>query len=158
MGVTSSEGVYVRVIRVVVAEDDPAFRGALVDVLGADSRFQVTAAVSSGADIVEVVGTVGADLVVRDVRMSDGGPTAARALREATAAGLLHEVVVVALSAQAAVHTVVAMLREGVAGYLVKGRIGSELPDLLARCAAGEVVLAASSGAEALRQLSRAVV
>lgn len=158
MEVTSNEGVYVRVIRVVVAEDDPAFRGALVDVLGADARFQVTGAVCSGEDIVEVVRVVGADLVVLDVRMSDGGPTAARALREATDAGLLDEVVVVALSAQAAAHTVVAMLREGVAGYLVKGRIGADLPDLLARCAAGEVVLAAPSGAEALRQLSRAVV
>ena len=147
-----------RVIRVVVAEDDPAFRGALVDVLEADARFQVARATSSGEDIVEVVRAVGADLVVLDVRMADGGPTAARALREAAEQGLLPGVFVVALSAQAAVHTVVAMLREGAVGYLVKGRIGSELPDLLARCAAGEVVLAVPSGAEALRQLSRAVV
>ena len=158
MGVTSSEGVYVRVIRVVVAEDDPAFRGALVDVLGADPRFQVARAVASGEDIVDVVGAAGADLVVLDVRMTDGGPTAARALRGATEAGVLPPVVVVALSAQGAVHTVVDMLREGAVGYLVKGRIGSELPDLLARCAAGEVVLAVPGAAEALRQLSRAVV
>jgi DNA-binding NarL/FixJ family response regulator len=155
---TSSEGVYVRAIRVVVAEDDPAFRGALVDVLEADSRFCVARAATSGEDIVEVVRSVGADLVVLDVRMTEGGPTAARALREATEAGLLGGVAVVALSAQASVHTVVSMLREGAVGYLVKGRIGAELPDLLARCASGEVVLAVPGAAEALRQLSRTAV
>jgi DNA-binding NarL/FixJ family response regulator len=143
---------------VVVADDDAAFRGALVDVLETDKRFQVAAATPSGEDIVEVVDGADADVALIDVRMVDGGPTAARAIREATEEGRLRGVLVVAISAQAPVHTVVAMLREGAVGYLVKGRIGSELPDLLARCAAGEVVLAVPSAAEALRQFSRAVV
>lgn len=147
-----------RVIRVVVADDDASFRAALVDVLEADPRFSVTEAVPTGSDIVDVVCSGGADVALVDVRMVDGGPTAARAIREATEEGRLRGVAVVALSAQAPVHTVVAMLREGAVGYLVKGRIGSELPDLLARCAAGEVVLAVPGAAEALRQLSRAVV
>ena len=47
------------------------------------------------------------------------------------------------------------MLRAGVVGYLVKGRIGAALPDVLARCAAGEVVLAVPCGAEALHELTR---
>lgn len=147
-----------RVIRVVVADDDAAFRGALVDVLDADRRFQVTAAMATGEQIVEVVAQAGADVALVDVRMIDGGPAAARAIREAIEDGRLHGVAVVAISAQAPVHTVVAMLREGAVGYLVKGRIGSELPDLLARCATGEVVLAVPGAAEALRQLTRAVV
>jgi DNA-binding NarL/FixJ family response regulator len=158
MEAQASKGVHVRVIRVVVADDDAAFRGALVDVLEADRRFQVAEAMATGENVVEVLRGVAADLVLLDVRMTDGGPTAARAIREAVEEGRLGGVVVVVLSAQAPVHTVVAMLREGAVGYLVKGRIGSELPDLIARCAAGEVILAVPSGAEALRQLSRAVV
>ncbi len=147
-----------RVIRVVVADDDAAFRGALVDVLDADRRFQVVAATCTGEGVVEVAACSRADVVLVDVRMVDGGPAAARAIRQALEDGRLSGVAVVAISAQAPVHTVVAMLREGAVGYLVKGRIGSELPDLLARCAVGEVVLAVPGAAEALRELCRDVV
>jgi DNA-binding NarL/FixJ family response regulator len=144
------------VIRTVVADDDPAFRGALVDVLGADPRFLVVEAVPTGEGIVAVARRADAHLVVLDVRMPEGGAPAARSIRQATEDGSLHEVVVVALSAQASTHAVVSMLREGALGYLVKGRIGSELPDLVARCAAGELVLAVPHAEEALRQLARA--
>ena len=50
--------------------------------------------------------------------------------------------------------TVAAMVRAGAVGYLTKGRIGESLPDVLAQCAAGEVVLATGSGAAALRVLA----
>ncbi len=145
-----------RVIRVVVADDDAAFRDALVDVVDADARFQVVASASTGEDIVGLVSGARADLVLLDVRMPGGGAIAARAIREAVESSDLRAPAVVALSAQSAVHTVVAMVREGAVGYLVKGRLGSALPDLLFRCAAGEVVLAVPSGGDALRQLSRA--
>jgi DNA-binding NarL/FixJ family response regulator len=143
------------VIRTVVADDDAAFRGALVDVLGADPRFLVVEAVSTGERIVDVARKAAAHVVLLDVRMPEGGTLAARSIRQATQDGSLHDVVVVALSAQASTHAVVSMLREGALGYLVKGRIGSELPDLVARCAAGELVLAVPHADEALRQLAR---
>lgn len=145
-----------RVIRVVVADDDAAFREALVDVIGADPRFSVVAAASTGVDVADLALRSRADLVLLDVRMPSGGPEAARAVHQAATDAGVRPPAVVALSAQSAVHTVVAMLREGAVGYLVKGRIGSTLPDLLSRCAAGEVVLAVPSGADAIRQLSRA--
>jgi DNA-binding NarL/FixJ family response regulator len=147
-------GALVRVIQVAVADDDAAFRGALVDVLEADPRFAVAVAVSTGMGIGPVVVEAGADLVVLDVRMPEGGPVAASAIREAVS-GSARRPVIVALSAGSATHTVVSMLRAGAVGYLVKGRIGSALPDLLARCAAGEVVLAVPCGAEALHELIR---
>ena len=143
-----------RVIRTLVADDDAAFRRALVDVLRADPRFLVAKAVPSGDGIVEVVRRAGADVVLLDVRMPDGGAVAARAIREAVVDGSIRSVVVVALSAQASTQAVVSMLREGALGYLVKGRIGSELPDLVSRCAAGEGVLAVPNAESALRQLA----
>ncbi len=60
----------------------------------------------------------------------------------------------VALTAQTGVTQVLAMLRAGALGYLVKGRVGHDLPDLLARCARGDVVLAVPGAAEAMRRLS----
>lgn len=141
-----------RVIRVAVADDDSAFRRALVDVLDADPHFEVVLHTGTGVGLGPLVADAGADLVLVDVRMPAGGPTAARAVREA-ALGSARPPVIVAVSADSAAHTVVEMVRAGAVGYLVKGRIGSALPDLLSRCATGEVVLAVPSAASALREL-----
>jgi DNA-binding NarL/FixJ family response regulator len=141
------------VIRVALADDDPAFRAALIEVLEADPRFTVVGAADNGTDLVRLATQTRPDLVVLDVRMPGGGPLAARALREAAADWETPVPVVAALTAQSAVATVVAMLREGVGAYLVKGRVGSDLPDLLVRSAEGEVVLAVPTGAQALRHL-----
>jgi DNA-binding NarL/FixJ family response regulator len=142
-----------RVIRVAVADDDSIFRSALIEVLESDPRFEVVGAVSNGEDLVRLACDTRPDLVVLDVRMPDGGPVAARALRESAQGWGTPGPVVVALTAQSTVTTVVEMLREGAGAYLVKGRVGTELPDLLVRSAAGEVVLAVPTGAEALRHL-----
>lgn len=142
-----------RVIRVAIADDDRSFRTALIAVLVADPRFEVVGAVSNGDDLLRLAADARPDLVVLDVRMPGGGPAAARALREAAGDWETPVPVVVALSAQSAVDTVVAMLREGATAYLVKGELGSELPDLLVRSAAGGVVLAGPTGAQALRHL-----
>jgi DNA-binding NarL/FixJ family response regulator len=151
MGVRRSSTV--RVIRVALADDDPDFRAALVEVLEADPRFSVVGAASNGDDLVRLAVDTRPDLVVLDVRMPGGGPPAAKALREAAAEWETPAPVVAALTAQSAVATVVAMLREGAGAYLVKGRVGSDLPDLLVRSTQGEVVLAVPTGAQALRHL-----
>jgi hypothetical protein len=46
-----------------------------------------------------------------------------------------------------------AVLRLGQTGYLAKGSLGAQLPDLVARCASGEAILAVPGSAEALRGL-----
>ena len=138
-----------RVIGVVVADDDPGFTDAVVDVLRADPRFSVVGTAATGEDLVDLVAESDPDVVLLDVHMPRGGPAAARALTR-TGRGP----VVVALSAQTGATHVLAMLRAGALGYLVKGRIGHDLPDVLVRCARGDVVLAVPGAAEAMRQLS----
>ena len=138
-------------LRVVVADDDDAFRAAVCEVLEADPRFVLAAQTASGLDLESTVKEAEADVVIVDVRMPGGGPDAVRA---ALSAGLAAPPAVVALSAQVNLATVVAMVGAGATGYLAKGRVGLTLPDLVARCAAGEVVLAVSYGADALRQLT----
>ena len=143
-----------RLIRVAVADDDTVFRRALVDVLGTDPRFQVVVEATTGAGLGQAVLAARADLVLLDVRMPEGGAVAARAVREATA-GWSRTPVLVVVSADSSVHTVVAMVRAGVAGYLVKGRIGSALGELLARCVDGEVVLAVPRAVDVFDLLAR---
>jgi DNA-binding NarL/FixJ family response regulator len=147
----------VRLIRVVVADDDTVFRRALVDVLEIDPRFQVVAETATGADLGPVVVAARADLVLLDVRMPQGGPVAARAVTEATA-GWSRSPVLVVVSADSTLHTVVSMVRAGVSGYLVKGRIGSSLGELLMRCVDGEVVLAVPRALDVFDRLARTPV
>ncbi|WP_167880389.1 response regulator [Nocardioides guangzhouensis] len=135
--------------RVVVADDDDMMRSALVDVLRADHRFQVVAAVATGRGLPDVVARHQADVVLLDVRMEEGGPDAARRLTSAPEGGP----VVIAVSAEVGTVRVLEMLRAGATGYLAKGRLGGSLPDLVARCAQGEVLLAVPTASAAVRHL-----
>ena len=135
-------------IRVLIADDHPEMLSALVTAVEADARFVVAATATSGEQATRLAAELPLDLALIDVRMPGGGPAAATAI-----AGLPGAPVVVAISAETGVTTVAAMVAAGAVGYLAKGRIGEALPELLARCAHGEVVLATPTGAAALRAL-----
>jgi DNA-binding NarL/FixJ family response regulator len=145
-------------IRVVIADDDAMVRGALSEVLQADPRFSVVGTAADGDELVRVVDVTAPDVVLLDVRMPGGGPLAATALAAGRPgrAGRGDAPLVIAVSAHTGSTSVLAMLRAGAVGYLAKGGLSGALPDLVARCAGGEVVLAVPSGGDALRQLVRA--
>ena len=133
-------------IRAVVADDDAEVRSLLVALLRSDDRFDVVGEAADGGALLEVVVQTRPDVVLLDVRMPGGGEEAARALQDLPP-------VVVAVSAEAAPGTVAALVRAGVRGYLAKGRLGPTLPDQVARCVHGEVILGVPTAAVALRQL-----
>ena len=137
--------------RVVVADDDAAVRSALADSLDGDARFTVVATASTGREACDLAEEAGAEVVLLDVRMPGGGVDAARTLAARRPAP-----VVVAVSAGSESGTVVAMVAAGAAGYLAKGRLGAGLPDLVARCVAGERVLAVPNADAVLRALDDA--
>lgn len=139
-----------RRIRVLVADDHPEMLSAMVHVLEDDERFQVVGTATTGPDALGSVPDVRPDVVLLDVHMPGGGAAAAEALTD-----LPDPPVVVAISAQAGSGVVEEMLRAGAVGYLTKGRVGDTLPDLVARCVDGEVVLASPAAAGALRSLLR---
>lgn len=139
-------------IRVVVADDDDDVRAALADVLRADPRFVVVGSCATGHEVHALVDRAGADLVLLDVRMPGGGVQAVEVL-----ARRHPRVVVVAVSASTETSSAAAMLRAGATGYLAKGHLGAQLPDLVARCAAGETVLALPHPGFVLDHLRRSV-
>ena len=141
-------------IRVAIADDDAGIRSALADVLAADPRFAVVGAAATGEELCRLVRSVAADVVLLDVRMPGGGADAARALGTCSPVPGGRPPAVIAVSAHTGAATVASMLRAGAVGYLAKGRL-ARLPDLVARCAAGEVVLAVPSATEALRRVVR---
>ena len=126
-------------IRVVVADDDVAFRDVLVEILLDDGRFELVGTAHDADTAIAMCRDVGPDLAVLDVRMPGGGPAAADGIRVASGGTTR----TVALSAQAGSAHVLSMLRSGASAYLAKGNVGVDLPDLLTRVARGEVVVAA---------------
>lgn len=135
-------------IKVVVADDDEAIRAVLSEVMRSDGRFDVVAEAADGTELLDLVVAHDVDVVLLDVRMPNGGATAARALQEGP------PVVVVAVSAETSPEIVASLLRAGVRGYLAKGRLGPNLPELVARCVAGEVILAVPTAAQAIQRLT----
>lgn len=145
-------------IRVVLADDDPGYRKALREWLELDARFVVVGERATGSGLPELAARTRAQVVVLDVRMPGGGAAAAAVLcgRDSWShLGLMSggPPVVVGLSAHTSAATVASMVAAGATGFFGKGGEVDALPDLLARCAAGEVVLAVPSAAEALRQV-----
>jgi DNA-binding NarL/FixJ family response regulator len=134
-------------IKVVVADDDALMRHTLTSMLHTDPRFDVVGHAANGPDLLEVTALSRPHVALVDVQMPGGGPELVRALADGP------PVVAVVVSAETSPTTVLAMLRAGARGYLTKGRLGASLPDLVARCAHGEVVIGTPTGAEALRQL-----
>ncbi len=61
-----------RLISVVVADDDPGFCEALVDVLAADPRFEVVGTAATGEDLVDLVALTDPQVVLLDVQMPAG--------------------------------------------------------------------------------------
>lgn len=137
-----------RPVRVLIADDHDEMLSAMVGALSDDPRFTVTATAGTGEEAVNTAATSAIDAVLLDVNMPGGGAATASAL-----AALPTPPVIVAISAHLGAASVEEMVRAGAVGYLAKGRVGDALPDLLARCAEGEVVLATPAAAVALRAL-----
>lgn len=135
-------------VRVLIADDHPQMLAAMVHVVQADDRFTLVGTATNGDDALRLATQSPVDVALLDVRMPGGGPGAVAGFK-----ALAPAPAVVAVSAETTASTVAAMVRAGAVGYLAKGRIGESLPEVLAQCAAGEVVLATGSGAVALRLL-----
>jgi DNA-binding NarL/FixJ family response regulator len=135
---------------VALADDDQRVRGALVDMLEDDGRFDVVGEVTTGDEIVRLAEVVAPDVVLVDVGMPGGGVEAVTRLR-----GLERPPVVVVVSAEVGRDTVVAHLRAGAQGYIAKNGAGGCLAEMVHRTAAGEVHVAVPHAAQVLLALQR---
>jgi EAL domain-containing protein (putative c-di-GMP-specific phosphodiesterase class I)/CheY-like chemotaxis protein len=129
-------------IRVLVAEDEPTVRRAIVDVISAFPSMLVVAVTADAEEAIAASLAELPDVAVLDVRMPGGGGAYAAREIVARAPGTR----VVALSAHDDRESVASMLRAGALGYVVKGGGIDELVEAIQRAARG---LASLSGAVA---------
>jgi DNA-binding NarL/FixJ family response regulator len=122
-------------VRVMVVDDHPMWREGVARDLG-ERGFEVVATAGDGAAAVRIAPAVRPDVVLMDLQMPRlDGAGATAALLEA----LPHTRVLV-LSASAEQGDVLAAVRAGASGYLVKSAQVSELVDAVERTAAGQAV------------------
>jgi DNA-binding NarL/FixJ family response regulator len=125
------------VIRVLVADDHPAFRRGLELMLVEVDDLEVVAMAETGARAVELAGTLAPDVVLMDLRMPglDGIEATRRINRGAPAP------VIVVLTMLEDDDSVFAAMRAGARGYLLKGADEDEIVRAIRAGAAGEAIL-----------------
>jgi DNA-binding NarL/FixJ family response regulator len=127
------------VIRVLVVDDDPLVRSGLTLMLGGAGDVEVVGEAGDGADVVDAVGRFAPDVVLMDVRMPvlDGIAATAALTRRPGGSGPA----VVMLTTFDADDTVLAALRAGAAGFLLKHTPPEQIVEAVRRAAAGDPVL-----------------
>jgi len=144
------DGVSVKPVRVVLADDHPIWRdGVRADLA---EGFEVVGEASSAPEAIAVIRQAKPDLVVCDLNMPGGGGIAVvRACAETTR--------IVMLTVSEAERDLLDAVAAGAVGYLVKSTPGPELRSALVQAAAGDVVFSPALAALVLgefRRLARA--
>jgi EAL domain-containing protein (putative c-di-GMP-specific phosphodiesterase class I) len=126
-------------IRVLLADDEPALRTALTELLSHEDRVELVGTAADAEEAIRIAEENRPDVALVDVRMPEGGgPNAARGITRVSPGTR-----VIALSAYEDRANVLAMLRAGAVGYLVKGTAADELVDGIATVARGGTSLSA---------------
>jgi EAL domain-containing protein (putative c-di-GMP-specific phosphodiesterase class I)/AmiR/NasT family two-component response regulator len=126
-------------VRVLIADDEPALRGALTDLLAQEPSLALVGSAADADEAVSIAQREQPDVALVDVRMPAGG--GARAAREIVRSSPRTRVI--ALSAFEDRATVLEMLRAGAVGYLVKGTAGEEIVGSIHRVANGRASVSA---------------
>lgn len=110
-------------VRVLIADDDPMFVEGVETLLRGDARVQVIGSATNGQDAVDLAGALGPDVILMDIAMPVlDGIEAARRIR------LDHPSTCVLILTGSSIATDVDRARQaGVAGFLTKDRIGTQL-------------------------------
>lgn len=128
-----------RPVRVLIADDHPLFQDGLAALLRNTSVIELVGVAANGAEAVELTGRYRPDVVVMELRMPvlDGVEATRRILADAP------ETAVLVLTAFDDEDAMLAALRAGVRGYLLKGADGLQVLHAVCAVASGELVFCA---------------
>jgi DNA-binding NarL/FixJ family response regulator len=134
------------VTRVVLADDHPVYRQGLTVILSDLPDIQLVGVASNGVEALALIEELAADVALLDLHMpAMGGIAAARLLTER-----YPQVAVLVLTMYEDDESVLAAVRAGAKGYLVKGASGERIVAAIRAVAAGEIVFGAAVGRHVL--------
>ncbi len=137
-------------IRVMVVEDHPVFAEGLVSLFRDLPEVEVVGVAGTGEAAVELVEQVAPQVVLMDLHLP--GISGIEATSRITQRH--PEVAVLALTMLSDDETVLAAIRAGARGYLLKEASGADIVRSLEAVATGQVVFGASTGSQVLAVLS----
>ncbi|MEU5844216.1 response regulator transcription factor [Rhodococcus sp. NPDC047139] len=139
----------VKVVRVAVVDDHPVFRLGMIALLGTLDGIEVVCQASSVGEALDVV-TAEVDVVLMDIELGDGsGIDATRSiLRRVPGTRILM------VTMHEDEDILVASLRAGASGFLVKGADPSGVERAIRAVAEGEMIVGASVAAKALAAIA----
>jgi two-component system nitrate/nitrite response regulator NarL len=141
-------------LTVVIVDDHPLFRRGLTQLLGTLPRFTLLGEASCGKDGIQLVKSVHPDLLLLDLNMKD--MSGLDVLRELKSSDLDTRIVMITVSDQA--EDLVAALRAGADGYLLKDMEPEQMLENLQSVADGRIIVSEALThllAVALRQQKR---
>jgi DNA-binding NarL/FixJ family response regulator len=138
-------------IRILLADDHPLFREGVAHSLSTDPNFEVIAQASSGEEAVELAHNLHPDIVLLDVSMTGmGGIAAAEKIARETPG-----VRIMMLTVFENRENLMAALKAGAHGYVLKGVSANELRAITRRVAGGEAYVTPALAADMLTEFSQ---
>lgn len=123
-------------IRIVVVDDHPLFRDAVIQTLSAEDDIKIVGHAATGEDAVRLASDLLPDILLLDIGIPGGGIASAQAV-----AGLCPATKIVMLTASENEENLMAALRAGARAYILKGVSGRELARIVHEVAAGDVYI-----------------
>lgn len=137
-------------IRTIVADDHPLFREGVVHSLRVDPGFEVVAQAGSGEETFEQVTRLRPNLLLLDISMPGiSGIETARRIAES-----VPETRIMMLTVDDRGPSLLAALKAGAHGYVLKGVAARELREIARRIADGEAYVPPALAAELLSEMS----
>jgi DNA-binding NarL/FixJ family response regulator len=137
-------------IRILLADDHPLFREGVAHSLSVDPDFEVIAQAGSGEEAVELAHELHPDIVLLDVSMAGMGGIAAAGKIAATSP----VVRIMMLTVSENRENLMAALKAGAHGYVLKGVSAGELRSITRRVAGGEAYVTPALAADMLTEFS----
>ncbi|MBE0623171.1 MAG: response regulator transcription factor [Burkholderiales bacterium] len=137
-------------IRILLADDHPMFREGVAHSLSGEPDFEVVAQTASGEEAAEFALRLKPDVALLDITMPGIGGIAAAAR---IAAGL-PDIRILMLTVSEDKDNLLAALKAGAHGYVLKGTSASELRAIVRRVAAGEAFISPALATRLLVEFS----